>query len=292
MLLNREQLKKTTHTRSFYRLSMAVMRLVQALSFALVLALELSFCSPACGSTGVSQDLDYGGVPLWVNRLLGEPSVLSLRGRINRAWFRANNLNSCPDQCDCPIQWPSALYCDHRELDQVPDSLPDHTQYLFLQGNNILYVPSSVFINSTRLLWLILDHNRLQRDGLDASTLQNLTRLQHLFINHNQLAAVPSGLPSSLQQLRLAHNLITSISPGTFGNLHNLTLLLLQGNRLSVIKETDFTGLLSVNLLDLSGNNFSSFPSHLPPSTQQLYLSNNSLSGLDKNSLSGFANLR
>ncbi|CAB1354039.1 unnamed protein product [Coregonus sp. 'balchen'] len=137
-----------------------------------------------------------------------------------------------------------------------------------------------------------MDDNRLQTDGLQTSTLQNLTRLQYLFLNHNKLTAVPSGLPSSLRQLRLAHNLITSISPGTFGNLHNLTLLLLQGNRLNVITETDFTGLVSLNLLDLSGNLFSSFPSHLPPSIQQLYLSNNSLSALGEESLWGFTNLR
>lgn len=78
-------------------------------------------------------DLDYGGVPLWINRLLGEPSVLSLHGRIDPAWYRANNPEACPPQCDCPIQWPTALYCDHRGLAEIPDSLPDRTQYLFLQ---------------------------------------------------------------------------------------------------------------------------------------------------------------
>lgn len=51
-------------------------------------------------------------------------------------------------------------------------------------------------------------------------------------------------------------------------------------------------GLVSLNLLNLSGNLFSSVPSHLPPSIQQLYLSNNSLSGLGEESLQGFTNLR
>uniref|UniRef100_A0A4W5NWT7 Zgc:113307 n=1 Tax=Hucho hucho TaxID=62062 RepID=A0A4W5NWT7_9TELE len=271
---------------------MAVQLSVLSLALTLDLGLILIVCRPVCGTPGASQDLDYGGVPLWINRLLGEPSVFSLRGRMSRAWYRANNPQSCPDLCDCPIQWPSALYCEHRDLGELPDSMLYNIQYMFLQGNNISSLPSSSLTNSSGLLWLILDHNRLQTDGLQTSTLKNLTRLQYLFLNHNKLTVVPSGLPSSLRQLRLAHNLITSISPGTFGNLHNLTLLLLQGNRLNIITETDFTGLVSLNLLNLSGNLFSSFPSHLPPSIQQLYLSNNSLSGLGEESLQGFTNLR
>lgn len=52
------------------------------------------------------------------------------------------------------------------------------------------------------------------------------------------------------------------------------------------------TGLLSLSFLDLSGNLLSSVPEHLPPSVQQLYLSNNSLSGLDEDSFVGFVNLK
>ena len=51
-------------------------------------------------------------------------------------------------------------------------------------------------------------------------------------------------------------------------------------------------GLFSLNLLDLSGNWFLSIPQHLPPSVQQLYLSNNTLSGLDEDSFVGFLNLK
>lgn len=94
-------------------------------------------------SATVVSDMDYGGVPLWSNRFLGEPSVLSLQGRIDPAWLRATNPQLCPQQCECPIHWPSALYCDHRGLADIPDSLPDRTQYLFLQVEKthmLLYV--------------------------------------------------------------------------------------------------------------------------------------------------------
>lgn len=91
---------------------------------------------------------------------LGEPSVLTLKDRMDPGWFRAVNTQSCPLECDCPIHWPTALYCDHRSLIQLPSGLPSRTQYLFLQGNNFTIIESGVFANATNLRWLILDHNR------------------------------------------------------------------------------------------------------------------------------------
>lgn len=244
-------------------------------------------------------NMDYGGVPLWIDRQLGEPSVLSLQGRMDPRWFRANNPQACPLQCDCPIQWPTALYCDHRGLADAPDRLPERTQYLFLQvektltwelsvcclynglplaysgfpfpvhfnfevwnvkllqtffcfcsqGNNISSLSSTSLANITDLRWLILDHNQLQSDKLEQAALQNQSQLCYLFANNNHLTSVPSALPAGLKQLRLAHNQISSISPGAFQNLHNLTLLLLQGNKLQTITEGDLKGSVMCHFL-------------------------------------------
>ncbi|XP_034074266.1 lumican isoform X1 [Gymnodraco acuticeps] len=255
-------------------------------------AMLVLLCVFNIASATIEVHMDYGGVPLWINRLLGEPSVISLQGRLDSAWLRANNPQSCPQQCDCPLQWPTALYCDHRGLADTPDHLPERTQYLFLQGNNISSLSSSFLANVTDLRWLILDHNQLQSDTLGQIGLQNQTELCYLFANHNHLRSVPSALPAGLKQLRLAHNQISSISPGALKNLHNLTLLLLQGNKLQTITEGDFKGLVSLNLLDLSSNLFSAVPRHLSPSVEQLYLSNNTLSALNEDSFVGFFNLK
>ncbi|XP_054640227.1 lumican [Dunckerocampus dactyliophorus] len=249
-------------------------------------------CVFAVASPTTLSNMDYGGIPLWINRMLGEPSVLSLEGRLDPAWYRANNPQACPQQCDCPIQWPTALYCDHRGLTRFPDFLPATTQYLFLQRNTILSLSSPHLANITGLRWLILDHNLMRSDHLDRGFLQNQTHLDYFFANHNQLSSMPSNLPAGLKQLRLAHNKISNIGPELLKNLHNLTVLLLQGNRLKTMKEGELDGLFSLKLLDLSGNSFSSVPKYLPPSVQQLYLSNNSLSGLHEDDLVGFVNLR
>ncbi|XP_061074662.1 lumican [Conger conger] len=246
----------------------------------------------ACGLLWASTvDHDYGGVPIWIDRLLGEPSVLSLRGRMDRGYQAAEDLD-CPEECDCPVQWPSALYCDQRGLDSPPASLPPGTQYLFLQDNNISSLATHTFSNATQIRWLFLDRNRLLSPGLAASTLANLTQLENLFMNHNQLSEVPLGLPQGLKQLRLAHNLIARIPPGALQDLPQLSLLLLQGNRLKSLGEAAFRGLSSVVLLDLSHNLLEEFPKHLPPSVQQLYLSHNAVRSLSRDSLRGFHSLR
>nr|XP_057911146.1 lumican [Doryrhamphus excisus] len=249
-------------------------------------------CAFAAASPTTLSNTDYGGIPLWINRMLGEPSVMSLEGRLDPVWYRANNPRACPQECDCPVQWPTALYCDHRSLADVPDFLPATAQYLFLQRNNISSLSSPHLANITGLRWLILDHNIMRSDQLDRGFLQNQTQLDYFFANHNQLSSMPRNLPAGLKQLRLAYNKISNIGSQPLRNLHNLTVLLLQGNRLKTIQEGELDGLFSLNLLDLSGNSFSSVPKYLPPSVQQLYLSKNSFSGIHEEDLKGFVNLR
>ncbi|XP_033822969.2 lumican isoform X2 [Periophthalmus magnuspinnatus] len=259
-----------------------------SLLFCLALSL-LSLLGPVWSTR--AENMDYGGVPLWINRVLGEPSVMSLQGRsIDLSWFRANSPHPCPAQCVCPIQWPTALYCDYQELSNTPETLPDRTQYLFIQGNNISSLSPSLFSNATGVRWLILDHNLLK--SLDQDLLQNQTELTYLFANHNHLKSIPGGLPTGLRQLRLAHNRISTIGASALSALHRLSVLLLQGNRLKTVSEGDFSGLLSLNLLDLSGNQFKSVPKHLPRAVQQLYLSNNTLSSLDQDIFSPYPDLK
>lgn len=116
------------------------------------------------------------------------------------------------------------------------------------QHNNISSL-SPFLTNLTDLRWLILDHNQLQK--LDQAALQNQTQLCNFFANHNHLKSVPSNLPAGIMQLRLAHNQISSISPGAFQNLHNLTMLLLQGNRLQTITGGDLKGWVMRHFLSL-----------------------------------------
>lgn len=197
-----------------------------------------------CGQMqAITVDTGYGGLPLQIERLLGEPTLFTLRNRMASSWSWMVSNQNCSEKCDCAIQWPTALYCDHKGLEQFPENLPFRTQYLFLQGNMITGFSSTAFSNTTNLRWLILDQNQLLSERLDGSSLFNLTQLVNLFMNHNNLTEVPAGLPGGLKQLRLAYNQIEKIGPEAFENLQNLTVLLLQGNHLKVIGESDFKGM-------------------------------------------------
>lgn len=203
---------------------------------------------PVCGQIqAMTTDTEYGGLPLQIDRFLGEPTVFTLRNRVDSNWSWMVSNQNCSVKCNCAVQWPTALYCDHKGLEQFPESLPSRTEYLFLQGNTITGFNSKAFANTTNLRWLILDQNQLVIERLDGGSLFNLTKLVNLFMNHNNLTEVPAELPGGLKQLRLAYNQIEKIGPGVFENLQNLTLLLLQGNRLKTIGETDFKGMKALN---------------------------------------------
>lgn len=58
------------------------------------------------------------------------------------------------------------------------------------------------------------------------------------------------------------------------------------------VSSPHFAGLLSLTLLDLTRNLFSSVPRQLPDSVQQLYLSHNNISQLNDNSFMGLSNLQ
>ncbi|XP_043932869.1 lumican-like [Protopterus annectens] len=236
-------------------------------------------------------DHDYGGIPLSFDHLAGEPSVYSLKDRSYSSWYRRTGSDDCPLECDCPVHWPTAVYCDHNKLKEMPRKLPPRTVYLYLQNNQIKHLPQNVFSNATRIHWLILDKNEIANDGISVNVFSGI-RLIGLLMNNNKLTEIPIGLPKSLKQLRLSYNQIEKISDESLANFTNLQMLLLQGNRLQAIENGRLSGLISIIHLDLSHNQLSAFPQGLPSSIQMLYLSNNSLRSLPSKSFNHFDKLR
>lgn len=103
-----------------------------------------------CGQMqAMAVDTDYGGLPLQINRFLGEPTVFTLRNRVNSSWSWMVRNQNCSVKCDCAIQLPMTLYCDHKGLEQFPESVSSRTQYLFLQGNMVTGFNAKAFANTT-----------------------------------------------------------------------------------------------------------------------------------------------
>ncbi|KAM9859232.1 prolargin [Aulostomus maculatus] len=196
----------------------------------------------------------------------------------------------CPRECTCSPTYPNALNCENRNIRVIP-LIPSRTHYLYLQNNYISEVTAEPFHNATEVRWINLANNRIHR--IDKQVFEKIPALLYLYAQRNQLKEVPSGLPASLEQLRLSRNRISKIPTGAFNKMGNLTLLDLYHNQLS---DSDFgqsilKGLVSLMQLNLAHNVLKKMPDGIPPSLIQLFLDRNRIDDIPKDYFDGFSHL-
>ncbi|XP_005140928.1 leucine-rich repeat neuronal protein 2 [Melopsittacus undulatus] len=196
----------------------------------------------------------------------------------------------CPPQCVCQIRpWytPRSVYreaatvdCNDLFIPAVPQDLPEGTQTLLLQSNNIARLEQSelgylrnlseldLSQNSfsdvrdfslrsmPQLLSLHLEENRLSQ--LPDSSFPGLGNLQELYLNHNQLRSIAprafAGL-GSLLRLHLNSNLLRAVDSRWFQTLPSLEILMIGGNKVDVILDMNFRPLANLRSLVLAGMN-------------------------------------
>lgn len=196
----------------------------------------------------------------------------------------------CPRECLCPPDFPSALYCDSRNLRKVP-IIPSRIHYLYLQNNFIDELPEESFKNATELRWINLDNNRIKK--VDKRVLDKLESLVFLYMEKNHLKEIPNNLPPNLEQLRLSRNRISKIPPGTFNKLEHLILLDLHNNELNdaVFNKNTFKGLKNLVQLNLARNILRKMPPGIPTAVHQLFLDKNNITDIPNNYFKDFSNL-
>uniref|UniRef100_A0A3P9I6F9 Fibromodulin n=1 Tax=Oryzias latipes TaxID=8090 RepID=A0A3P9I6F9_ORYLA len=206
-----------------------------------------------------------------------------LRGRRQHAGWQAEDSN-CPLECDCPMMYPTAMYCNNRNLQHVP-YVPSQIKYVYLQRNKIAGIQDGVFDNATNLLWIVMSHNQLNSERMSKNVFSKLKNLKRLHLDNNELSRVPENLPRSLTDLQLGHNKISKITPSSLEGMAHLTTLYLQAN---LIEETgsEFKGLNSLTMLDMSKNKLKKIPDNLPELLQQLYLQSNNIESVPERLLS------
>ncbi|XP_072308870.1 fibromodulin a [Eucyclogobius newberryi] len=212
------------------------------------------------------------------------------RGQAMAALQADRSGGDCPEECDCPPSFPVAMYCDGRGLTAMP-AIPQRIKYLYLQHNHISAVPDSAMVNASSLVWLMLHHNQIRSDAIGKKAFLKLATLDRLYLQHNNLSSVPSGLPRSLRDLRLNHNAIHKITAADFEGMDNLTVLYLHENTISEMSSS-LKDLVSLTLLDISGNKLSQIPEPLPAHLHQLYLESNAIHSVPEGFLGGFSQLQ
>ncbi|XP_067166918.1 leucine-rich repeat neuronal protein 2 [Apteryx mantelli] len=196
----------------------------------------------------------------------------------------------CPLQCVCQIRpWytPRSVYreaatvdCNDLFISAVPENLPEGTQTLLLQSNNIARLEQSELDylknlseldlsqnsfsdvwdfglkNMPQLLSLHLEENQLAE--LPDNSFPGLGNLQELYLNHNQLCRISprafSGL-GSLLRLHLNSNLLRTVDSRWFQMLPNLEILMIGGNKVDAILDMNFRPLSNLRSLVLAGMN-------------------------------------
>lgn len=189
--------------------------------------------------------------------------------------------NDCPKECTCPPNFPRALYCENKGLKEVPP-IPSRIWYLYLQNNEIEMLNEKQFSNATQLRWINLNKNKITSEGIEKNFFEAMQNLLYLLLEDNDLEDVPTPLPDSLEQLRLARNKISKIPEGVFSKLENLTLLDLHQNKLTdgSFQEDALAGLKNLVQLNVAKNALKKMPTGVPSNTVQLYLDNNNIESI------------
>ncbi|XP_042259496.1 lumican [Thunnus maccoyii] len=200
---------------------------------------------------------------------------------------------NCNQECECPINFPSAMYCDSRKLKFVP-IVPTGIKYLYLQNNQIEEIKAGVFDNVTAdLRWLVLDNNQITNAKVAKGTIDKLTGLEKLFFSYNNLTEPVIPPSKSLDELKLMHNQMNKFPSGLLNDKENLTSINVQFNELTSESISGaFKGPKKLLSLDVSHNKLKKLPAGIPSSLEILYADYNDIDSIGAGYLSKLPSLQ
>ncbi|XP_012384576.2 podocan isoform X1 [Dasypus novemcinctus] len=198
----------------------------------------------------------------------------------------------CPRDCACSQE--GVVDCGGIDLREFPGDLPEHTNHLSLQNNQLEKIYPGELSRLHRLETLNLQNNRLTSRGLPEEAFEHLTTLNYLYLANNKLTLAPRILPNTLISVDFAANYLTKIYGLTFGQKPNLRSVYLHNNKLADagLPDNMFNGSSNVEILILSSNFLRHVPKHLPPALYKLHLKNNKLEKIPPGAFNELSNLR
>ncbi|XP_030328209.1 reticulon-4 receptor-like 1 [Strigops habroptila] len=178
----------------------------------------------------------------------------------------------CPTDCVC-YPSPMTVSCQAHNFVTIPEGIPEDSERIFLQNNqitlllrghfspsmvtlwiysnNITFIDPNTFDGFVNLEELDLGDNRYLR-ALAADTFQGLVKLHALYLYKCGLSSLPSGIFGglhNLQYLYLQDNHIEFLQDDIFVDLVNLSHLFLHGNKLWSLHQNTFRGLINLDRL-------------------------------------------
>nr|KAF6413687.1 leucine rich repeat containing 52 [Molossus molossus] len=161
--------------------------------------------------------------------------------------------SKCPKNCQCQAQ---EVVCTGSQLTEFPLDMPLSTRRLYLNNNNITFVPALTLGLLSDLVYLDFRNNQI-REVMDY-TFIGVFRLIYLDLSTNNLTSISpfSFSPlSNLVQLNISNNPhLLSLNKYTFANTSSLRHLDLRNTGLQTLDPSAFQNLLTLQTLYLSGN--------------------------------------
>uniref|UniRef100_A0A8C2G945 Biglycan n=1 Tax=Cyprinus carpio TaxID=7962 RepID=A0A8C2G945_CYPCA len=199
------------------------------------------------------------------------------------------DVSLCPFGCHCQL---NVVQCSDLSLTAVPMEIPRDTKLLDLQNNRITELKENDFKGLTNLYALSLVNNKISK--VHPRTFAPLLHLKKLYFSRNLLTVIPKNLPPSLVELRIHDNRIKKVAEGTFSGLGSMNCIEMGGNPIqnSGFEPGAFKG-LKLNYLRISESKLTGIPKeHLDNYSVQLGLGFNHIRMIENGSLSYVPNLR
>lgn len=155
-------------------------------------------------------------------------------------------------------QWKLLFYCNHNNLESVPESVWELADMEALGFNsNKLKTISPAISNLTKLRYLLIDDNPIE-DFPEAVC--QLEQLERLFANNCKMSVIPASSASlrHLQELQISNNAFAEF-PEVVYELKRLRILRMNGNKLSSLPPS-FTKFRQLRVLSIADNCFDEFP--------------------------------
>ncbi|XP_076015037.1 decorin [Genypterus blacodes] len=105
------------------------------------------------------------------------------------------------------------------------------------------------------------------------------------------LKEVPEDIPDDTSLLDLQNNKITEIKENDFKNLKGLHALILVNNKITIIHAKALSPLTKLQRLYLSKNMLKDMPANMPKSLQELRIHENAITKIKKSSFQGLSNM-
>lgn len=175
-----------------------------------------------------------------------------------------------------------------QKLDENSLKTCKNIEILHLEGNQMVEITESAFINNGNLKKLFLELNKLKT--LPATVFASQSKLETLKLTENEIEQLPIGVFDpliNLKVLELDINRIVELNDEIFKNLRKLEKLNLDGNKISTLKPKLFENLSKLRELSLSNLQIVELQPNIFKSLvslEELRVSNNSLTTIHADS--------